>query len=162
MRPEPSSGNVLLRALLLLVVLAIAILVAQVFWPGRAPAIEVRPALHGIGKRTPIAVKVSDTGRVEKLRVEVVQGPDTHPVAEQGFPTHPAWAFWRQAAPFETTVEVGRETVPGLRTGEATVRVTAERAGSLLRHPEPVVVEVKLPVRLAPPTLAVGSTFHYL
>src|SRR5262249_39678932 len=56
----------------------------------------------------------------------------------------------------------GRGSAPGLRAGGATVRVPAERAGSLLRRPAPVVAEVKLPVRLAPPTLAVASTFHYL
>jgi murein DD-endopeptidase MepM/ murein hydrolase activator NlpD len=162
MRRESSSGNVLLRALLVLAVLAIAIVLVTTFWSGGPPAVAVRPALHGIGKRTPIAVQVSDTGRVEKLSVELVQGRDTHPVAEQSFPTHPAWAFWQRAAPFATTVVVGRETVPGLHAGEAVVRVTAERAGSLLRRPDPVVVEVTLPVRLAPPTLAVISTFHYL
>jgi murein DD-endopeptidase MepM/ murein hydrolase activator NlpD len=57
---------------------------------------------------------------------------------------------------------VGRDTVQGLRSGEATVRVTAERAGSMLRTPDPVVSEIKLPVRLAPPALGVQSTFHYV
>jgi hypothetical protein len=162
MRRESSAGNVLLRALLVLAVLAIAFAALSTFWLGSPPAVAVEPALHGIGKRTPIAVKVSDTGRVEKLRVEVLQGTEAHPVAEQGFPNHPAWAFWKRAAPFATTVEIGRETVPGLHAGDAVVRVTAELAGSLLRRPSPVIAEVKLPVRLAPPTLAVVSTFHYL
>jgi murein DD-endopeptidase MepM/ murein hydrolase activator NlpD len=157
-----SSGNVLLRTLLVLGVAALLLLLLSIFWLGPPPSVEVKPALHGIGKRTPIAVKVGDTGRVEKLRVELAQGSEVHPVAEKAFPNHPMWAFWKPATPAEMTVEVGRETVPGLHAGEAIVRVTAERAGSLLRRPDPVVVEVKLPVRLAPPTLAVASTFHYV
>jgi murein DD-endopeptidase MepM/ murein hydrolase activator NlpD len=42
------------------------------------------------------------------------------------------------------------------------VRVVAERAGTWLRHPEPVVKELRLPVRLAPPALALLSSQHYV
>src|SRR6185295_7539867 len=93
---------------------------------------------------------------------QLVQGMDVKPLLEKEFPTHPGWAFWKGAAPASFTVEVGRDTVTGLRTGEAIVRATADRAGSFLRRPDPVVSEVKLPVRLAPPTLSVASSFHYV
>jgi murein DD-endopeptidase MepM/ murein hydrolase activator NlpD len=40
--------------------------------------------------------------------------------------------------------------------------VVAERAGTWLRHPGPVVAELKLPVRLRPPALSLLSTQHYV
>ncbi|MDP9119756.1 MAG: M23 family metallopeptidase [Acidobacteriota bacterium] len=131
-------------------------------WAGAPPKVGVTPALPGIGKRTPIKVSVNDTGRVEKVEVAVVQGMDVHPVLEKSFETHPVWAFWKKPQPAELTAEVGRETISGLRGGLAIVRVTARRAGSLLRQPDPVVAEVRLPVRLTPPSLGVVSTFHYV
>jgi len=38
----------------------------------------------------------------------------------------------------------------------------AERAGTWLRHPDPVVKELRLPVRLSPPALALLSSQHYV
>ena len=157
-----SSFGALLRTLLVLVGLGVVALVATTFWTGPAPKVEIKPAMPGIGKRTPIEVRVSDTGRVERLTVQLVQGMDVKPLLDRPFATHPAWAFWKAATPAAFTVEVGRDTVSGLRTGEATVRVTAERAGSTIRRPDPVVAEIKMPVRLAPPSLSVSSTFHYV
>jgi hypothetical protein len=48
-------------------------------------------------------------------------------------------------------------SVPALREGEATVRVVAARAATWLRHPDPVVAELKLPVRTVPPALSLVS-----
>ncbi len=157
-----STGSALPRALMLLVVLAVAVLLAATFWPGRSPHVEIKPAMPGIGKSTPVRVTLDDTGQVEKVTVEVVQGMDVKPVAERSFPTHPRWAFWKAKAPAVLDVAVGRDSVPGLRGGKATIRVTAQRAGSLLRRPDPAVAAVELPVRLAPPALAVLSGFHYV
>jgi murein DD-endopeptidase MepM/ murein hydrolase activator NlpD len=157
-----STGIALPRALIVLALGAAAVLVAANLWSGRSPRIEIRPGMPGIGKRTPVQVTLDDTGQVETVTVEVVQGLDVKPVAERSFATHPRWAFWKPRAPARLDVEVGRETVPGLRGGKATIRVTAVRSGSLLRRPAPAVVSLELPVRLAPPSLAVLSGFHYL
>jgi murein DD-endopeptidase MepM/ murein hydrolase activator NlpD len=46
--------------------------------------------------------------------------------------------------------------------GEAVVRVVADRAGTWLRRPGPAVSELRLPVRLVPPTLAAVSSQHYV
>jgi murein DD-endopeptidase MepM/ murein hydrolase activator NlpD len=162
MAGQSSTGSGLLRMLIAVAVLAGAALVTATLWTGRPPRIEIRPGLPGIGKRTPIQVNLDDTGQVEKVTVAVVQGMDVKPVTEKSFETHPRWAFWKAPAPALLQVEVGRDTVPGLRGGVATIRVTAERSGSLLRHPEPAVATIELPVRLAPPSLAVLSGFHYV
>lgn len=144
-------------ALFLLVILGIA-----GFYPGATPKLTVESALPGIGRRTPIQLRIDSPQRVEKVRVEVVQNMDVKPVMEKTFEPWPAWQFWGSAAPVVLRTDVGRETVQGLRAGDAIVRVTVERAGSLFRRPDPVVEEIKLPVRLAPPTLQISSSFHYL
>jgi murein DD-endopeptidase MepM/ murein hydrolase activator NlpD len=157
-----SKGGALLRGLFVMVVLAVFVLLAATFWPGRPPHIGIRPALPGIGRSTPVQVTLDDTGQVEKVPVALVQGMDVKTVAEKGFVTHPRWAFWKAPAPARLELQVGRDTVPGLRGGKATIRVTAQRSGSLVRRPDPVVATLELPVRLAPPSLAVVSGFHYV
>ena len=161
-RERKAAAGCLIRGVLAAALLLLVVVVVMTFWVGSAPDVTVKPGAKGIGRRTPMAVHLNDTGRVEKLRVELVQGQDVTPIAEQDFVTHPAWAFWRSASPADLTFQVGRDTVKGLRSGEATVKVTAERAGSWLRRPEPVVQEVKLPVRLAPPTVGPVSVQHYV
>jgi len=159
-RDRKASAGCLLRGLLILVALAVVVGLFSIFYPGATPKLQVQPKLQGIGRRTPIEVKIENPQRVSKVKIEVVQGTDVKPVKEQEMTPRSVWSFG-SVPPAVMTVDVGRETVQGLRSGEATVRVTAERAGSLLRQPDPVIAEVKLPVRLAPPTLQVQSTFHY-
>ncbi len=157
-----STGSALLRTLIVVLVLGVVLLLAATFWPGRPPHIAIRPAMPGIGKSTPVQVTLDDTGQVDKVTVEVVQGMDVKPVAERSFATHPRWAFWKAPTPARLDLQVGRDTVPGLRGGKAAIRVTAQRSGSVVRRPDPVVATLELPVRLAPPSLAVLSGFHYV
>ncbi len=159
-RSDKAAGC-LPRVLILLVLLGIAAAVATAFYMGAEPKLAVKPDLPGIGRRTPVRIRIDDPQRVEKVRVEVVQGMDVKPVEEKEFQPRSAWAFGGRP-PVEMTVDVGSETVKGLRTGDATVRVSVDRAGTWLRHPDPVVAEVKLPVRLAPPSLSILSTLHYV
>lgn len=161
-REARKAAGCFLRLVLVVGTLVIALAAFAALYTGAKPTVSVKPAMPGIGRRTPIHIRIEDPQRVEKVRVEVVQGMDVKPVLERAFTPWPKWKLWGSPPPVELVAEVGRETVQGLRTGEATVRVTAERAGSLLRQPEPVVAEVKLPVRLAPPTLQILSSFHYV
>jgi murein DD-endopeptidase MepM/ murein hydrolase activator NlpD len=155
------AAGCFLRTLMALALLVVVFAAVAAFYTGATPKVSAEPAMPGIGRRTPIKIRIEDPQRVEKVKVEVVQGSDVKPVEEKAFEARPAWRFWGDPPPQEMTVEVGRDTVKGLRSGEATVRVTAERAGAWLRRPDPVVAEVELPVRLAPPALQVLSTFHY-
>jgi murein DD-endopeptidase MepM/ murein hydrolase activator NlpD len=161
-RDNRKAAGCFLRVLLVLVLVFIAVGAFAGFYSGAAPKVTVKPAFPGIGRRTPIQIRIEDPQRVEKVRVEVVQNAEARPVMEKTFEPQPAWKMWGSPPPVTLAVEVGRETVQGLRAGEATIRVTAERAGSLFRRPDPVVAEVKLPVRLAPPALQVTSSFHYV
>jgi murein DD-endopeptidase MepM/ murein hydrolase activator NlpD len=147
---------------LVLALVLIAVGAFAGFYTGAEPKVTVKPAKPGIGRRTPVQIRIEDPQRVEKVRVEVIQNDAAKPVLEKTFAPQPAWKMWGGPPPVELTAEVGRETVQGLRAGDATIRVTAERAGSFFRRPDPVVAEVKLPVRLAPPTLQILSSFHYV
>ncbi len=158
---DRNTAGCFLRVLMILAFLVVAAVAAATLYTGAEPKLTVKPDLPGIGRRTPIRIRIEDPQRVEKVRVEVVQGMDVKPVQEKDFQPKSAFSFGTPP-PVEMTVDVGRETVKGLRSGDAVVRVSVERAGTLLRQPAPVVSEVKLPVRLAPPVLAVLSTFHYV
>jgi hypothetical protein len=81
---------------------------------------------------------------------------------ERTYQPLPPWGlFGERTERDEIRVDVGRETVPELRQGEAVLRVTAGRAPAWLRRPGAVVFERPVPVRLFPPELGVLSTQNY-
>lgn len=160
-RNRGTRGGGLKPLLLLVVGLAVVVGLVGLLYAGPAPQVEIQNGLKGIGRKAALRVRVAKPQRMERLRVELVQSSEVKPVFEKSFSPSPAWKVWGSGAPVEETVEIGWGTVKGLRTGEATVRVTAERAGSVFRRPLPVVAEAKLPVRLAPPSLQLASSFHF-
>ncbi len=161
-RERRAAAGCFRRALMVLAGIVVVIATFGAFYAGASPRVTVKPERPGIGRRTPIRIRIEDPQRLAQVRVEVIQNAEAKPVMEKTFTPQPAWKLWGGLPPIELTAEVGRETVKGLRAGEATVRVTAERAGALFRRPAPVVQEVRLPVRLAPPTLQILSSFHYV
>ncbi len=142
------------------VVLAAA---AAVLWFRVAPEpdVTITADLPGIGPRTMLTSVARAGGRgLGSIRVELIQGGESLLLEERALTPPSSWSFGgdpvREAV---LEVEVGRESTPSLVEGEATVRVTVERPGTLLRRPPPAVVELSLPVRLRPPALgSVGVT----
>lgn len=128
-----------------------------VLWFRVAPEPEVTMTsdLPGIGPRTIVTAAARAGGRgLGPIRLEVIQDGESL-LLEERSPTPPGpWSFGGE--PVREAVlelEVGRETAPNLVEGEAIVRVTVDRPGTLLRRPPPHVAELSLPVRLRPPTL---------
>jgi hypothetical protein len=111
-----------------------------------------------------VTIKVDGQGRgVSHLKVELVQGGRVEMLAEKDYRVPSAWSLSLPGTGRdEIKVEVGRETIKGLSQVPATIRVTADRAGTWLRHPSPVTREVVLPVRLTPPSLQILSTATYV
>ena len=72
-RERKAAAGCLVRAVLAAVLLVLVLVVVTTFWVGSAPDVTVKPGAKGIGRRTPIAVHLDDTGRVDKVRVELVQ-----------------------------------------------------------------------------------------
>ena len=130
---------------------------------GPPPLIKIQPAVPVIGKRTPVAVEIAEPGRgLSYVKVEFVQGERTEYLAGKNYDYPPALVFWgARTATDKLQFVVGRETIGGLKGGEATIRVTAGRVGTWLRRPDPVTQEISLPVRLFPPSLQVMSTKTY-
>ncbi len=142
----------------LLVALGVAAVVSVVR-VGSSPQVTIEPSAPGIGRKTPVTVKLAAPGRgLTAVKVELTQGEHTKLIAEKSYRPRPFWAFWGpRTTTDELALEVGKDAMPELKGGEAVIRVTAGRAGTWLRHPAPAVVETTLPVRLTPPTLSLMS-----
>jgi hypothetical protein len=134
------------------------------FRAGPAPDIAIEPAAKAIGARTPVTVTADEPARgLTGVKVEFVQGGRAETLAAKSYTPEDPWAFWGSKTGSDTIkVELGRDVQKNLKQLPATIRVTATRAGSWLRHPGPVVKELVLPVRLTPPSLTVVSSFTYV
>ena len=162
-RARTGSLRNVFGTLLLVAIPAAALILALVcFRAGPAPTLtlETRPA--ALGPKTRVVATAEAGGRgLAGLRLSVTQGTTVRPLAQKALVARPAWAFW---GPRETRVgfelEVGREALVGLQAGDATVRLTADRATAWLWSPGPVVKEITVPLRLRPPTLERLSTHN--
>jgi murein DD-endopeptidase MepM/ murein hydrolase activator NlpD len=162
---RPSGGGLMPRVLLVMVLVAgLVLAVRGALRAGGVPEIAIDPAAKAIGARTPMTVTVEESSRgLSAVKIEFLQGDRKDTLIDKTYAPQSAWAFWgsktdRDAIKFE----LGRDVQKNLKQAPATIRVTAARAGSWLRHPDPVVKEISLPVRLTPPSLAVVSTFTYV
>jgi len=148
---------------LIVIVGAVFVLLAS-FRAGPPPSIAIEAGLPGIGRNTPIEVRVDEAKRgLSVVAVEFVQGERVHQLEARTYTPREPWAFWGERTQSdEFTLQVGSETLENLKEGPATIRVLADRAGSWLRSPEPAVQELTLEVRLRPPALQVLSSFTYV
>jgi hypothetical protein len=131
---------------------------------GPPPAIEIHADRPGIGKRTNVTVRVREPQRgLGRITVELLQEDRTETLAAKSHQPRRFWSFWgpKPHGEEEIKVALGRDTA-GLKPGPAILRVTAERAGTWLRHPRPVVEEQTLTVRFTPPTLERTSSEVYV
>lgn len=122
---------------------------------GPEPVVTIRSDLPGIGPRTVVTSVAEAGGRgLGSIRVELIQGEESVLLEERSHRAPGPWSLGGSPVSEATLeVEVGEVPTPGLAEGEATVRVTVERPGTLLRRPRPGVAELTLPVRFRPPEL---------
>ena len=160
------SGPGLMPRVLLAGLLLCGLVVAMrgAFRAGPAPEVTITPAAKAIGARTPVTIRVAEPQRgLTGLKVEFLQAERKDTLADKSYVPESAWAFWgSKTGSDELKLALGRDVQKNLKQAPATIRVTATRAGSWLRHPDPVVKELALPVRLTPPALAVLSSFTYV
>ena len=139
----------------LVAVLAVA---GAVLWirVGPEPVVTIRSDLPGIGPGTVVTSVAEAGGRgLGSIRVELIQDGESTLLEERTHRPPGPWSLGgNPVAEATVEVEVGREATPDLVEGEATVRVTVERPGTLLRQPAPRVAEIALPVRFRPPELS--------
>lgn len=130
-----------------------------------APTLEIAPRWSAIGPRTPVAITVHEPKRgVGRVEVRLVHAGGETVLADDTDSVRPWWKVWGDAPrpDLRLDVDVGSETVEGLKSGTARLRVTAERSGTWLRQPDPTVIETEMPVRLEPPSLSIASSHHYV
>lgn len=134
------------------------------FHAGDPAVITIEPEVPAIGRATPVRIHVEQTSRgFGDVRIVLVQGGNTTELATLESEPRPSHKLWGDVTGLaEWTLEVGRDQVKTLREGEATLRVTAETAGALLRSPRPAEASVTLPVYLTPPPLGRTSSRTYV
>lgn len=150
-------GGRLWSALALLLVL---LLLLAWFRVGTPPRIVIEPGLPAIGPATPVRVVIEEPSRgLGAISIELLQDGEVFALLDSKEHTpRPFWAFWGpRTQRYEVDLVVGSKQQSQLREGEATLRVSAQRASTWLRHPGPEVVAKTLPVRLRPPRLEVES-----
>ena len=145
-----------------LFLIALGVLVSLRVSP--AARLTLEPEAPALGRKSPVHVTAEASGRgLASLRLELVQGDSVQVLEEKRFAPRAPWAFWGpRTTRAEIRTDAGAEKVPALKSGEAVLRAVATRAGTWFLHPDPVVLEKKLPVRLTPPALAVVSIQHYV
>jgi murein DD-endopeptidase MepM/ murein hydrolase activator NlpD len=131
---------------------------------GPAPKVVIEPGAKIIGRSTPLTGRLSEPRRgLTAVKVELVQGELVKQIGGASYPAPPAWAPWRTGKTAdEIRLTVGKDAIPELKPGSATLRVTASGTGALLRAPTPVTTQVDLPVQLMPPPLQVLSIRTYV
>jgi len=149
---------------LLLMASVLAALAAVTLRTGPPPVVEILTDAKAIGPATPVVVRARAGGRgLAGLRLEIEQNGRVQVVEHREHVPPAAWRPWAAATTEdEIRANVGHRTLPGLVEGEATLRVVAERAPTWLLTPGPVVRELRLPVRLTPPSLSLVSSQHYV
>lgn len=142
----------------------LAFVALGLFRAGSEPDIEIRPGMPAIGKQTPIEIEISEPRRgLTHVTVEFLQGDESVALADKAYPPSSQFFPWSVKTERDTfAVEAGKQVLSKLTGGSAIIRVTAERAGTWLRHPDPAIEEITLPVRLTPPSIQVTSTQTYV
>ncbi|MDR0311164.1 MAG: M23 family metallopeptidase [Acidobacteriota bacterium] len=135
-----------------------------VFYAGAPPIIKIEPEMSTIGRRTPVKVEAAEPKRgLVRVRVELIQDGNIAVLEEKNYKPASQIPFFGNKTEKDTmAVVAGLEALPELKGGNATIRVTAGRAGTWLRNPPDVVEELTLPVRLTPPSLQVTSAQTYV
>jgi hypothetical protein len=154
-----------------LLIFVLAAIFAGFIWKiasRQGPTILLTKPPKGLGQRTELLVGAKDEKHnLKKLAVEVVQGGQVIHQSTLLISARPHrwWKFWSAGPVSSTTwtVLVGREVIPELKEGHATVRITAlnDSWGRFFRGGRGEVV-LEMPVRFAPPQISVLTTQHYI
>ena len=148
----------------IVITILIALLGLGIFGAGGQVGIKIDPLKPAIGKRTPVKIELSEPRRgLVSVKVELIQDRNSVVLEEKTYKPSSQFLFWRAKTVRDAfEVEAGSTAMPSLTSGFASLRVTAARAKTWIRRPEPNIVEIKLPVRLAPPSLQITSSQTYV
>jgi hypothetical protein len=134
----------------------------------QAPTVLLLNQPKGLGQKSELVVTARDPKHnLKTVSVEVVQNGQVIHQSTLVISARPHrwWKFWSAGPVSATTwnVLVGREVIPELKEGHATVRITAlnDSWGRFFRGGQSET-ELDLPVRFAPPQVEVLTAQHYI
>ena len=168
LRSKSQHGIGMAVVFIIVVLAAILIGFAVKLASTQAPAISLNRPPKGLGQKSELAIQATDPKHnLKSLAVEVVQNGQVIHQSNLVISARPHkwWKFWG-ATPASTTdwkILVGREVIPQLKEGRATLRVTAlnDSWGRFFRGGRNEVI-LDLPVRFAPPQVEVLTSLHYI
>ncbi len=147
-------------SIILIVALAAAGLIVWYQFESQAPQIKPVeiPGAMGIKSRISVDISENRTG-LRVVRAEIVQNGKTVPLQEKRYPVHP---FWERRGVIKDSILWDIEPAKlGLSDGNAVVRIiAADLSWSNGFRGNEAVLEIKLPVDITPPRIAVRSTVH--
>ena len=125
-----------------------------------APAIAInQPAIIGQASTLDVTVDAPQA-ELTSLSISLEQGERRFPLFELADPA--AGAMSVEGHRFRITRPVGKQAIPELQNGSATVRVAASRRVMRGLRELPAESTRDVQVRLTPPTVSVVSTHHYV
>jgi len=146
--------------LVLVVALAAGGFVGWYQFEDQPPEIKPVHIPDALGLKAGITVEVSEnrTG-LKKVTGEIVQGDQVMILPEKQFPVYP---FWERRGVMHSRVSWNIDpSLLGLKDGDALVRITASDASWRNGFKgNQAVLEVKMPVDVTPPRIAIRSTVH--
>ncbi len=152
-----------MRKLLGVVVLLLIVAATVWFLAGRAsgPSITVEAPGALVGQRSPLDVVVhAPDADLASLHVWLEQNGERHPLGDLS--GEGGLQLTREADAVRVTGELGREQVPALAQGAATLVVEASRPVLFGLRTVSSAVRHDVEVRLTPPSLAALSQFHFI
>src|SRR5262245_2002498 len=153
----------LIRALLVLVLLAVLAAGGAYFVAGRmaAPAITIDKPAKFVGLTTPLEVTVSAPGaKLSQLQVVLEQNGKQMPIYSMNNAGKAQVS--QEGDRVKITGDIGKQTLPDLQSGAARIVVTAARP--VMRNIRTLTASAShdVQVRLEKPRVSVLSTYHYV
>jgi len=158
------SRNMSKTVLFIAIFVVLAFLAQGIFFTGKVPSAVIGTETAAIGKQTPFQVEISESRRgLIYVKAELVQDDRSATLIEKSYAGSSQFLPWGSKTVADTLKgTAGLQDLPGLQESTAIIRVTAARAATWLRHPDPEIYEINLPVRLKPPVLEVTSIHIYV
>lgn len=156
---------------LVLVLLTIFLLlpagcVAYKMSDGAAPTVKIKIGAKAIGKKARITIEADEPRYgVRDLRATLEQGAVSVPLGEMTNPKNPWWRFWRREVRPSALLEleIGRDRVPELKEGQATIRAEATNdSWARFGKGRTTLAQSVVPILIAPPRIEAVSSQHYI
>ncbi len=147
-----------MKAIVIILVLALFGAVALFFISAETPAVTVTPAVKTIGISTPVTVHIADPHGVRRLDAYLEQNGARYPLHSETAP--PTRLFWKRHEPARTvTFEAGKNKAPNLKEGKA--RLVVEAVSNDLRGGTGTAA-ADVDVILAAPRVIPDDAQHYI